>query len=103
MRRWSPAAWPRLSLTSLKPSRSRNSTATDGVWRLVRSRAWSTRSLNRARLASAVSESWKAWWTSWSSSWRRSQMSRVLRTSPPTLGLSSRLVMVIWAVQSWPA
>src|SRR4029453_13576037 len=64
---------------------------------------WSPRSLNRAGLAGGVSESWNAWWTSWSSSWRRSEMSRVLRTSPPTLGLSSRLVMVIWAVHRWPS
>jgi hypothetical protein len=35
MSRRSPAAWPRLSLTSLNPSRSRNSTATEG------SGAWS--------------------------------------------------------------
>jgi hypothetical protein len=100
--RRSPAAWPRLSLTSLKPSRSRNSTATEGVCRLVRWRAWSTRSLNRARLAREVSESWKAWWTSWSSRRRRSEMSRVLSTSPPTLGLSSRLVTVNWTVHWCP-
>ena len=31
----SPAAWPRLSLTSLKPSRSRKRTATEGVCRFA--------------------------------------------------------------------
>jgi hypothetical protein len=33
MSRRSPAAWPRLSLPSLNPSRSRNSTATEGMCR----------------------------------------------------------------------
>jgi hypothetical protein len=66
----------------LEPSRSRNSTATDGVRRMLRCRACSTRSLNMARLAREVNESWKAWWDSWSSSWRCSEMSRVLSTSP---------------------
>src|SRR5436190_1958459 len=49
IRSWSPAAWPRLSFTSLKPSRSRKSTATSRLprrWRTL----W-TRSLKSARFA----------------------------------------------------
>ena len=91
--RRSPAAWPRLSLISLKPSRSRNRIAT--VPSCQRARACSTRSWNRARLARPVSGSWKAWWTSSSSSFLRSLMSRLLRTSPCTLGSASRLVTVV--------
>jgi hypothetical protein len=71
---WSPAAWPRLSLTCLKSSRSMNSTAS------------STRSANRVRLARPVSPSWKAWWTSLASSFLRSETSRVFSTRPRRWG-----------------
>ncbi len=60
----SPAAWPRLSLTTLKSSRSMNKTPVRSPVRRARSRAWSTRSLNSRRLASPVSGSWNAWWES---------------------------------------
>ena len=50
---WSPAAWPRLSLTSLNPSRSRNSTATSSRAAAAPS-ASASRSRNSARLASPV-------------------------------------------------
>jgi hypothetical protein len=57
---WSPAAWPRLSLTALKPSRSRKTTATSPPLRAVRRSASSSRSVNSARLASPVRTSEKA-------------------------------------------
>lgn len=53
-------ACPAESLTALKPSRSRNSTA-GGVVPTVRFRsAWATRSVNNARLGRPVNASWKA-------------------------------------------
>ena len=58
----SPTAWPRWSLTILKSSRSRNSTAPRS--RRVRAIADSTRSRRSARLGRPVSGSWKAWWRS---------------------------------------
>ena len=79
-------AWPRLSLTSLKPSRSRKSTVTSSGPRAARS-ASATRSRNSARLASWVSASWYASCTSWSCSSLRSLMSRVLSTRPPHVGV----------------
>ena len=57
----SPAAWPRLSLTVLKLSRSRNSTAR---WppRAARPRERVLDAVEeQARLARPVSESWNAW------------------------------------------
>src|SRR5829696_2445614 len=90
---WSPAAWPRLSLTCLKSSRSMNSTARS-VWS-ERARACSTRSVNRVRLARPVRPSWNAWWTSWASSSLRSETSRVFSTSPRTLASSSRLAATV--------
>src|SRR4029453_7866578 len=52
-RSWSPAPWPRLSLTTLKRSRSRNSTATWRPVRSVRSRACPRRSRNSTRFGRA--------------------------------------------------
>ena len=79
-RTWSPAAWPRLSLIVLKLSRSMNSTAVFVAFR--RSRACSTRSRKRLRLASLVSGSWNAWKVSFCSRALRSRRSRVFRTTP---------------------
>ena len=50
---WSPAAWPRLSLIDLKPSRSRKSTASPW-WSGRGARRVGTRSANSARFASPV-------------------------------------------------
>ena len=61
---WSPASWPRLSLTSLKRSRSRNrprSACRRGAAR--RARACSRRSRKSVRLGSPVSGSWRASWS----------------------------------------
>ena len=57
----SPAGWPKLSLTVLKSSRSKNRTATGSAPRSPLSMAWESRSRNSARLAKPVSVSWKAW------------------------------------------
>ena len=92
---WSPTGWPRLSFTTLKSSRSRNSTATGPSSRSARSSAWETRSRNSARLANPVSESWNACRRSCRSRRRRSVTSRLLRTMAPTSGSSRRLVIVV--------
>ena len=47
---WSPAAWPKVSLTSLKLSRSKKRTATGVCSRRDRASIWSIRSRIRARL-----------------------------------------------------
>ena len=83
----SPSPWPRLSFTVLKSSRSRKRTVTGVPRRWASASAWLTRSRNRARLASPVSGSWNAWWVSCSSSRRRSLTSRVLSTTPFTVGV----------------
>ena len=80
--RSSPAAWPRLSLTVLKSSRSMKRTASPLRSRRARATAWRTRSSNSARLARPVSGSWNAWWASCSSKALRSLTSRALSTMP---------------------
>ncbi len=57
----SPAAWPSESLTSLKLSRSMNSTPTRELDRRAARRSASSMSRIQARLRSPVSASWKAW------------------------------------------
>ena len=64
----SPAAWPRLSFTALKSSRSRNRTASGPLPRRVRVRPCASRSRNSARFGRPVRESWNAWWRSCCSS-----------------------------------
>ena len=59
-RRASPAAWPRLSLTSLKSSRLSSITATGAALRRRSCIAWVSRSVNNARLARPVSGSRRA-------------------------------------------
>ena len=83
-RSWSPASWPRLSFTCLKPSRSTSRTASGSRERADRASAWSRRSRKRARLASPVRPSWNACRVSSSSSRTRSVTSRALRTTPRT-------------------
>jgi hypothetical protein len=56
----SPAACPKVSLTALKSSRSRNSTATGLFCRRARASACSSRSMMSARFGSPVSVSWNA-------------------------------------------
>ena len=76
--RRSPTEWPRLSLTVLKRSRSRNSTAKVPLWpRCSAESAIPRRSRKRLRLARAVSPSWKASWTSCSSARLRAEMSLI--------------------------
>ncbi len=85
-------AWPRLSLTVLKSSRSSEE---DGDRRdACRSAAGavraSRRSVNSARFGRPVSASCRAWWRAASSA-LRSVMSRAFRTMPPTAGSSSEV------------
>ena len=70
--RRSPTAWPRVSLISLKLSKSRNMTASWVPERRARSSATPSRSRNSARLGSPVSWSWSAWWASSASARLRS-------------------------------
>ena len=65
---WSPVLCPRLSLTTLKRSKSRKRTANKQSWRrLARSTVWLRRSISNARFGRPVNTSWKAWCNSCSS------------------------------------
>ena len=88
----SPAAWPRLSFTVLKSSRSMNMTPTEAEPRCARMSACWTRSTKSARLARLVTGSWKAWCASWSSKALRSLTSRLFRTTPRTCSSCRRSV-----------
>ena len=88
----SPAAWPRLSFTVLKSSRSMNMTPMEGPPRSERMIECCTRSAKRARLARFVTGSWKAWCASCSSNALRSLTSRLFRTMPRTCSSWSRSV-----------
>ena len=57
----SPMPCPRLSLTALNRSTSRNATATSSPVRAARRSVISSRSSNRRRFGSPVSSSWVAW------------------------------------------
>ena len=61
MRSTSPAAWPSVSFTALKRSRSTYNTPHMRWWRRVRVSAWSSRSMSIVRLGSPVSASCSAW------------------------------------------
>ena len=83
--------WPRLSLTSLKSSRSATSTPTGAAVRPRNSIAWASRSLNSARLARSVNGSRRAMSATAASSRRFSSSSTnwraratKIRTSPAT-------------------
>ncbi len=79
----SPAWWPMVSLTALKPSRSMKSTAVP--WSEVRrpASACPTRRVNRARLGRSVSGSCSALCCNWACRRTRSVTSRLLRMRPP--------------------
>ena len=57
----SPTSWPRVSLTLLKPSRSRNKSASEVGRRRERATATLRRSSISSRLGRPVSGSWSAW------------------------------------------
>ena len=62
----SPAAWPKVSLTCLKPSMSTYSAADRACCaRRARASICSARSSTSTRFGSPVSASWSAWWLSW--------------------------------------
>ncbi len=81
-RRASPMGWPSVSLTDLKPSRSRHSIAVPAV-SSGRDSAISRRLRNCTRLGSPVSASCSAMWLSRASALRRSVMSSNVSTQPP--------------------
>ncbi len=87
---WSPAAWPSVSFTPLKSSRSQNSTAKLRWSCVCRSRACATRSANSRRLASPVSWSWNACSCSCSSRAATSMTSRRFSTTVAYCRSSSR-------------
>ena len=84
---WSPAAWPRLSLMSLKRSMSTNSNPRVESERSSRPRACTSRSSRRVRFGRSVSGSCSAWWASAISAVFCFVMScavpRIRTTSPP--------------------
>ena len=84
----SPASCPRVSLTSLKWSRSMRISAPVGPERAQRARCSSRARSNRRRLGSPVRTSWSARWASCCSYWRRSDTSTTLTrmTSSSALG-----------------
>ena len=120
-RRRSPTLWPRLSLTSLKRSTSRNTTANMPLWwpRAMapcrRASAACRRSMKRARLGRPVRASWKASCWSCSSARRRSVTSAPMEAVPETSPVQSRSTVLLqattrrspWrvtmAVSSWAA
>ena len=73
--RASPAAWPKASLTPLKPSRSSSSSAAGRRWRRARLTSRASSSSKRRRLKSPVSASRSARCWSWASKVLRSEMS----------------------------
>ena len=85
----SPAGWPSVSFTFLKPSRSTRITDSRRRAPAEVSAVAAGRS-SSARLARPVSGSWWAWCVSSSSSARRSVTSRPFQTSPRTSGSPSR-------------
>ena len=101
--RRSPAAWPRLSLTDLKSSRSIRKTVTGRCARAPRTSACSSRSPKRARFARPVRPSWNAWWRRRSSSALRSLTSQILTTIPFQRSSPSRLVARASQVRRLPS
>ena len=87
----SPAWWPRLSLITLKLSRSRNSTATRCFRRSACATARWSRSRKRVRLGNPVSESWSAWCSSAASACLRRLMSVLMPMTALGLPLASSL------------
>ncbi|MCY1222497.1 hypothetical protein D9M72_345920 [compost metagenome] len=76
----SPWSWPRVSFTSLKRSRSMNSSASTSCVPRERSISCRSRSKNRRRLGRSVSASKFAWCRMTSSAWRFSVMSWISAT-----------------------
>ena len=85
----SPPAWPKRSLTALKPSKSRKSTASGACSRCWRRSAWSSRSKNSARLGRPVSESWSASCSRRSSAPRRRMNAPICAASSSPTGSPS--------------
>ena len=94
----SPAAWPRLSLTSLKSSRSTNSTIGTIPLGSAASRREATTWVNSDRFARPVSGSCEAWW--WSSSLSRPSCSRDCSSWPFSSAIAVWLASVSNSLRS---
>ena len=87
---WSPAAWPSLSLTCLKPSTSMNRAPARSAGVACRAPSiCAARSSTSARLGRPVRASWSAWWES-SRVFSRTSESARLRPVPSTTNSESR-------------
>ena len=93
---------PTWSLTALKPSRSRKQMASGRRSRRCSSRAWVTRSTNRARFASPVSWSWNAWWRSSASRSARARASSWLSRTVRNWRSSTRSTITTASTVSTP-
>ena len=83
----SPAACPKLSLTSLKLSRSMNRTAAPLCVRAARVRANSRCSRNEVRFARPVNESWSAAWASFSIASASIRLRSVMSATTPSTSM----------------
>ena len=99
----SPTPWPIVSFTTLKSSRSTNSTPAVAPSRRAAATCCEIRSWKSSRLGSPVSASWKAWCLSCSSSWRCSVTSRKVSTRPATVGSSRRSLALTWTWTAMPS
>ena len=99
----SPASWPRLSLTSLKWSRSQNSSAIGRPVTAARARASEVLASRVARLGSPVSSSCDAWCASASCASRWALTSSIIEmkySGAPTVSRASATVS--WAHRGSP-
>ena len=105
-RRWatmrrtsSPARCPSWSFTSLKPSRSMNSSATAPPWSRTRASERSSWQWNAARLNRPVSESWLARYCCWRAIWifaETSCTSAMIEVTRPEASVSAELNHSPW-------
>ena len=98
----SPAAWPRLSLTSLKWSRSRKQHRHRLALGAAAARACSSASSSRARFGSPVSASWNAWWASWTAVRFWSEVSTSCATTYCGSPSGSRSTTAVCSVHTTP-
>ena len=99
----SPTLWPFVSLTTLKSSRSTNSTPVILPVRLAVATCCAIRSWNSSRLGSPVRASWKARCFSSSSSWCCPVTSLRVKTRPATFGSARRSLHLAWMCTILPS